>query len=143
LDAVDRICDDDLLRDFWLNGKAVVSTGPVPWNNRAKKLKLPPFPRAGDPDNRRRWLACSANDESTIQYLIDAQSYSGQMNVYANATQSGGRWLVYAMTPFAGTGTVTVNIPDAGDVEIDLGQTPGGDYWLVEPAGVKASKLAR
>lgn len=155
--AVDRICDTPGIREYWLKGSNVVTPGPVPWASRQKKKPvLDPYPRPGDPDHRRRWLNVSCNTPTeSLQWAAGEKDYvvitggtaanptyvDGQIKVWAVATELDGRWLLWAFTPCEKVGTVTVTIPGAGDVSIDMGQVPYGDYWVVEPAGVRARKL--
>lgn len=154
LSAVDRICDTPMLRAYWTRGQTVVSPGPVPWAARQRKDNLGPYPRPDDPDKRRRWLNVSCNTPvEQMQWARDGKNYvipagagkfePATIKVWAVATELDARWLLWVFTPCGDVGTVTVTIPGAGDVQIDMGQVPGGDYWLVEPAGARATKLER
>jgi hypothetical protein len=119
--ACDRICESAILRDFWLNGTPMTTSINPPTDIQQAGLKWPAYPLPGTPDNRGRLLPCDANDPpEKWSYNIDKQTYTGSVKVWACASKhSDGRILVFAWTPCQ-LGKVTITVPGAGDVPIDL-----------------------
>lgn len=144
--ACDRICENPTLRDFWLNGKPIVTDIKPPTDIQQEALRWPVYPLPGTPDNRGRLLPCDANDPpENWRYRINSQSYTGSVKVWACASKhSDGRILVYAWTACA-LGKATVTVPGIGEVPIDLtGKssayvigTQASYVWQSLPEGVR------
>lgn len=139
--AVDRICENVTLRDFWQRGKPVVAAGvPAhPTNLYRYKFDQPDYPRLGEPDTRWRVLDCDANDPrsawrwGTIATPAGEKQngVTGSNKVWACATELDGRWLIYGFTPCK-LGVVRLTIPGAGDVSFDFAGEPF-QYRLYAP----------
>jgi hypothetical protein len=120
--ACDRICESATLRDFWTHGEPITTPIKPPTDIQQAALKWPAYPLAGTPDNRGRLLPCDVNDPpENWRYIIDGQSYSGTVKVWACASKHpDGRILVYAWTA-CDIGQVMVGVPGIADpVTIDL-----------------------
>jgi hypothetical protein len=113
--AASRICENPTLREFWTQGTPVVTAIRPPTDIQQRALKWPAYPVEGDTDNRGRLLPCDANDPpETWRYVIDGQSYTGSVKVWACASQHpDGRLLVYCWTA-CDVGTITLDVPLGG-----------------------------
>lgn len=136
--ACSNICETAILRDFWTKGTPIVTAIKPPTDIAQAALKWPAYPLADDADNRGRLLPCDANDPpENWRYIIDGQSYTGTVKVWACASKhADGRVLVYAWTPCQ-LGVVNVTVPGVGSVPIDLTgkQSAYAIYGPVQPWG--------
>ena len=142
-DAVDRICENPVLRDFWLRGNPVVNSVWHPTDIRLAKLGYLPYPRPGDADNRWRVLTCSANNGNRSSWKWDDKTNTvigDPMRVWAVATELNGQWLVYAWSPFKNDRPIEITIPGHGSFETIQPPNPGA-YWIVKPSGLSAERL--
>lgn len=148
--ACDRICEHPTLREFWLKGRPVVVPGAPAHPTDVFRAKFAPgtqYPRAGDSDTRWRCLDCDQNTPRsdwkwgtlTLPSGEKRNGVTGSNKVWACATELEGRWLVYAFSPCKLTAPIRLTIPGAGDVTVDPPQPWA--YYLVEPAGVRATRL--
>ena len=141
--AVDQICENPVLRDFWLHGKPVVTGVGHPTDIRLAKLGYPPYPRTGDADNRWRVLTCSVNGGNRSSWRWDDTTNTvvgAPMRVWAVATELNGQWLVYAWSPFKNDRPIELTIPGHGSFETIQPPNPGA-YWIVKPSGLSAERL--
>src|SRR4029079_6519393 len=94
--SVDRVCSDATLRGFWLSGQAVV----VPGLGHPSKQIDPTnvYPYEDDPDNRWRFLECSANTPRAQWKVVNGE-IDEKIKVWAVATRLGDRALLYAWSP--------------------------------------------
>lgn len=146
LDALDSILNDSVLRAFYVNGQPVVTPGPVPWDARQTKANLGPYPTTG----LRRWANASCNDNERLWWGSGPKNYVvgpsatnwriAKMPLWAVPIELEGKLILRTFAPVSGVGEVTVQVPGAGDVKLDIGQQPGGAYWTLEPQGYKARK---
>lgn len=129
--AVDRICDDATLREFWLRGRPITLVGrSLPTDSLRRAAGLPPYPDPHGTDSRRRHLRCNVNgSESEWSWDAGRQRFNGTVRVWAVATKFGDDYLLYAWTPCKLEGKVTIEIPDCGTVQIDAPKPSG--YWLL------------
>jgi hypothetical protein len=128
--AVDRVAGHPLLRDFWLHGAPAVVPGK---GHPAKELSpTAAYPRAGDADRRWRLLECSANPPRE-GWRKSSGKFPEKIKVWAAATIRGEEALLFAWTPCAIAGSITLTVPEFGDFEVEAPQSRA--YWLVRRGG--------
>lgn len=131
ISAVDRVCIDQTLREFWLRGQPIIVPG---LGHPARQMySLVPYPLPGQPDNRWRLLECSANPPRDT-WKIERGKATATIRVWAVATRLNDRVLLFAWSPCRLEGKITVSIPELGDVEVEAPQPWG--YWVVKQGGV-------
>jgi hypothetical protein len=138
ISAVDRICNDAILRRFWLEGRPVVVTGqsypdrPSAASSDKADDSVVAYPRADGPDNRWRLLECSENLPRD-KWEWKAGRWQVQIRVWGVATRLGDEALVLLWSPCQLEHKVTVRIPEFGQVQLDAPQPWG--YWIVRAGG--------
>jgi hypothetical protein len=123
LKAVDRICTDQVLREFWLKGTPV---------------------EIADAALYPRLLTCDANTRRSLWSRRNGQiDTSASIKVWSLATRApNGDTLVFAWSPCKLTEKITVSVPDRGDISIEPPQPWG--YWVVgEDKQVKTLAIAK
>ncbi|MGQ0636455.1 MAG: hypothetical protein ACT4QC_17725 [Planctomycetaceae bacterium] len=146
--AVDRICENQTLRAFWLKGKPVLVPGTPAHPTDIFRDKFSPssqFPAAGTPDNRWLILDCDQNtprsewkwgyagpDGKTVNEV------AGWNKVWACAISLDGEWLIYGFAPVK-VGVTRLTVPGVGPIQLDFGGLPWG-YWIVQ-ANYTAKRL--
>jgi hypothetical protein len=127
ISAVNRVCSNATLRNFWLKGTPVVVPG---LGHPAKQTSTyAAYPQAGDADNRWRFLECSANPPRA-NWKITGGIVTDKIKVWAVATRLTDSALVFAWSPCKLAGTVNVTVPNLGTFKIDAPQPWG--YWVVK-----------
>ena len=135
--AVNTICDNTTLREFWLNGEPVV-TGKHPQDEIRQYQESTQFvyPLPEDPDTRWRLLNVDTNTPRS-QWIIQPGTnnrggYNSKLSikVWSVAVKLDGRYLVYMWSPCALSGTCKFTIPDVGTFEVPVPSPQA--YYLVE-----------
>lgn len=123
--AVNTICEHDILRKFWLNGKNVV-TGKFPEiRNSTEKF---PYILDGMQDNRWRLLECNLNTPTADLLVYPSKGVKGgynpqaQIKVWAMAIQLEDQILVFAWSPCKLDGQMTLFVPNFGTITVDVPQ---------------------
>jgi hypothetical protein len=129
VERIDEIHASPTLRRFYGQGTPIVTPGPNPFDSWIKAQKGQPFPPAGVPDTRRRWLDVDVN--TPVEKLTwKADPYQnwqgGSIKVWATATRLSDEILIYASSPCK-LGTVNVTVPGAGTFPVDVSR-PRGSY---------------
>ena len=144
--AVNSICDNPTLRDFWLNGEPVV-TGTHPQNEIRTNLNSVPviYPKPEDPDARWRLLDVDLNTPRN-QFVIQPGTnnrggYNPQISikVWGTAIKLNDRYLVYLWTPCLISGECKFTVPGIGEFTVPVPQP--ASYTIVERGDWKARKL--
>lgn len=144
--AVNTICEDETLREFWLDGEPVV-TGKHPTTEiRYFTYSVPPaFPKPEDPDNRWRLLEVDLNTPRT-DYIVSPKSNSRggyspdvSIKVWGTAIKHKDRHLVHLWSPCRLEGTCKVTVPNVGTFEVPVPQP--NRYFIVDPSGKEAREL--
>jgi hypothetical protein len=127
LSAVDRVCANPTLRNYWLHGTPVIVPG---LGHPSKQLsKFAPYPQTGAPDNRWRLLECSTNPPRA-NWTIVSNKVVDKIKVWAVATRLGDSALIFAWSPCKLTGAMTITVPDLGTFRINVPQP--WSYWIVK-----------
>ena len=134
ISAVDRVCTNAVLREFWLEGEPVVVSGPgFPEPHLSDRFpEMNRYPRPGDPDRRWRVLECSTNPPRNSWQRTDGH-FLEPIKVWAVATRLKNRVLLFAWTPCRLADRIKVTVPEIGEVEIDAPRPWG--YWVVDSNG--------
>lgn len=121
VDAVDRVHNNPVLREFWRKGELVPNRG----RKHPYQAAIPPEYASLD-----RWFLLDAN----VNPQQERWELSDTVTVFALALLEGRapqrRWLVYAHAPLGDCKEVKIAIPDYRKITVDV--SPGGDFYLVE-----------
>jgi len=128
--AVDRVHNDDTLKEFWRHGRLVANTsGEHPYDTAIPKQY----------QKINRWYALSTNLDPPRPWKLDTM-----LPVFSLALvlgeQGQRRWLVYAHSPVEDRRDVEVTIPNYGKVKIDVPR--GGAFYVVGEQEGHAERVA-
>lgn len=117
--AVDSVYDNPILKGFWRTGRLV----PNRHHAHPYQASIPPEYSAKD-----RWFLLDTNLDSQWPWGLQTE-----IPVFSLCLEKGTapnrEWLVYAHSPLGNKSTVTVTIPNYGNITVDT--EPSGNYYLV------------
>ncbi|MFN0088096.1 MAG: hypothetical protein ACKVX9_22075 [Blastocatellia bacterium] len=120
VEAVDRVHENPVLREFWRRGRLV-----------ANRAHAHPYQTAVPPEyqNLDRWFLLDTSADPRRPWELGTP-----LPVFSLALVTGSaprrQWLVYAHAPLGARNSISVTIPDYRAVNIDV--SLGGSYYLVE-----------
>jgi hypothetical protein len=146
--AVNTICDDPVLREFFVYGKPVQAGTHPDSEIQYFTTNLPKvFPPLGEPDDGFRLLECDLNTQRSQWVIKPGPNKRGGINpatkivVWPTATERDGSYLVHLWTPPCPLPLdCKITLPNGYQFSVTI--TKPNEYVLVEPlVGYTATKL--
>lgn len=122
-DSIRAVHDNETLREFWLKGEPIINPDP---KGHYFKWTLP----KGYVDNRWQFLDCDANPPRSEW---PRKLGKMELNVYAIGyylPENPGEMLIYAWSPLKTVRKASIEIPQAGSVQLEV-VTPSGNFYIV------------